>query len=70
MPAPDYYAGQEFLVCPYDGTTCTIIGSSDFSQRCPNCARQFRLNGQQLVQSVLGVTLAWAPGVRDDRRGP
>jgi hypothetical protein len=45
-----FQPGRERLICPFDsGVVTQVVGSGDFTLKCPQCGRQFRADG-----SVLG----------------
>jgi ribosomal protein S27E len=58
-----FQPGRERLACPNDGSTTTVVGSSDFTYRCPTCGRQYRADGSlqyagTLLQTVPFVSVS------------
>lgn len=56
-------SGFEILLCPYDQTPTTPVGSSDFPYRCRNCGRVFRLDGTEPIFPGRIEVLSAPPGV-------
>jgi hypothetical protein len=50
LPGGFFQPGNYTLICPLDGVTPTqLIGSSDFTRRCPSCGNCFRMDTTRLA---------------------